>query len=35
MDYVKPVSVRLSLQVATVLWLIGCAGWTAQILWRP
>jgi succinate dehydrogenase / fumarate reductase membrane anchor subunit len=35
MDYVKPVPVRLSLQVATVLWLIGCAGWAAQILWRP
>lgn len=35
MDYVKPVPVRLGLQVATVLWLIGCAGWAAQILWRP
>lgn len=34
MDYIKPVSLRLGLQVATVLWLIGCAGWTAQILWR-
>jgi succinate dehydrogenase / fumarate reductase membrane anchor subunit len=34
MDYVKPVSVRLALQVATILWLIACAGWTAQILWR-
>lgn len=34
MDYVKPVSVRIALQVATLLWLIGCAGWTAQILWR-
>jgi succinate dehydrogenase / fumarate reductase membrane anchor subunit len=34
MDYVKPVSVRIALQVATLLWLIGCAAWTAQILWR-
>ena len=34
MDYIKPVSVRLSLQVATLLWLVGCAGWAAQILWR-
>lgn len=34
MDYVKPVSVRIALQVATLLWLIGCAGWAAQILWR-
>jgi succinate dehydrogenase / fumarate reductase membrane anchor subunit len=34
MDYIKPVSMRLALQVATLLWLIGCAGWAAQILWR-
>ncbi|MDB5839113.1 MAG: sdhD [Herminiimonas sp.] len=34
MDYVKPVAIRLTLQVATIVWLIGCAGWTAQILWR-
>ncbi len=34
MDYVKPVSIRLTLQVATILWLLGCAVWTAEILWR-
>lgn len=34
MDYVKPVGIKLSLQVATLLWLIGCAGYAAQILWR-
>lgn len=34
MDYVKPVAVRLLLQVLTILWLVGCAGWTVQILWR-
>lgn len=34
MDYVKPVSVRLFLQVASLLWLVGCAGWAVQILWR-
>lgn len=34
MDYIKPVSVRLLLQVATILWLVGCAGWAVQILWR-
>ncbi len=34
MDYVKPVALRLTLQVATLLWLIGCAGWAVQILWR-
>ena len=33
MDYIKPVSIRLIFQVATMLWLIGCAGWAAQILW--
>jgi succinate dehydrogenase / fumarate reductase membrane anchor subunit len=34
MDYVKPVSIRLTLQVATIVWLIGCAGWAAQIIWK-
>lgn len=34
MDYIKPVSIRLVLQVATILWLVACAGWAAQILWR-
>jgi succinate dehydrogenase / fumarate reductase membrane anchor subunit len=34
MDYVKSVAVRLTLQTATILWLIGCAYWTALILWR-
>jgi succinate dehydrogenase / fumarate reductase membrane anchor subunit len=34
MDYIKPVGVRLALQVATIVWLVGCAGWAVQILWR-
>ncbi len=34
MDYVKPVGVRLTLQVATIVWLVGCAGWAVQVLWR-
>src|SRR6266702_179169 len=34
MDYVKPVGLRLFLQVATILWLVGCIGYAAQILWR-
>ncbi|KMQ80408.1 Succinate dehydrogenase hydrophobic membrane anchor protein [Candidatus Burkholderia pumila] len=34
MDYVKPMGVRLLLQVLTILWLVGCAGYAAQILWR-
>jgi succinate dehydrogenase / fumarate reductase, membrane anchor subunit len=34
MDYVKPVGARLTLQVLTIVWLLGCAGYAAQILWR-
>ena len=34
MDYIKPVSVRLTAQVLTVVWLAGCAGWAIQVLWR-
>lgn len=34
MDYVKPVAIRLALQVFTLVWLIGCAGWAVQVLWR-
>jgi succinate dehydrogenase / fumarate reductase, membrane anchor subunit len=34
MDYIASAGLRLTLQTLTVLWLIGCAGYTAQILWR-
>ena len=34
MDYIKPVGVRLGLQVFTLAWLVGCAGWAIQVLWR-
>ena len=34
MDYVKPVGVKLALQVFTIAWLLGCAGWALQVLWR-
>jgi succinate dehydrogenase / fumarate reductase membrane anchor subunit len=34
MDYVKPVGIRLGLQVFTIAWLVGCAGWAIQVLWR-
>ncbi|GGW99588.1 succinate dehydrogenase, hydrophobic membrane anchor protein [Undibacterium macrobrachii] len=35
MDYVThSVVLRLILQVATIVWLIACAGYAAQILWR-
>jgi succinate dehydrogenase / fumarate reductase, membrane anchor subunit len=34
MDYVKPVGVRLALQVFTMVWLVACTGWAVQVLWR-
>ena len=34
MDYVKPVGLRLALQIFTIVWLVGCAGWAIQVLWR-
>jgi succinate dehydrogenase / fumarate reductase, membrane anchor subunit len=34
MDYIKPVALRLALKVFTVIWLVGCAGWAIQVLWR-
>jgi succinate dehydrogenase / fumarate reductase, membrane anchor subunit len=34
MDYVKPVVLRLALQIFTIVWLTACAGWAVQVLWR-
>ncbi len=34
MDYIKPVGLRLALQVFTTVWLVSCAGWGIQVLWR-
>ena len=34
MDYLSSAGLRLTMQTVTVLWLIGCAGYAAQILWR-
>ena len=34
MDYVTPVWARLSLQTITILWLVACAIWSVQIVWR-
>jgi succinate dehydrogenase / fumarate reductase membrane anchor subunit len=34
MDYIKPVVLRLALQVFSLVWLVGCAGWAIQVLWR-
>ena len=35
MDYVtRSLGLRLALQVFTLVWLVGCAGWAVQVLWR-
>ena len=34
MDYVKPVGARLVIEVLSLVWLAGCAGWAVQVLWR-
>jgi succinate dehydrogenase / fumarate reductase, membrane anchor subunit len=35
MDYVTAsVGLRLVLQIFTIVWLVGCAGWAIQVLWR-
>jgi len=35
MDYVTSlVWLRLLLQIFTIVWLTGCAGWAIQVLWR-
>lgn len=35
MDYVTSmVWLRLVLQIFTIVWLVGCAGWAIQVLWR-
>jgi succinate dehydrogenase / fumarate reductase membrane anchor subunit len=35
MDYVtSQVWLRLLLQIFTIVWLVGCAGWAIQVLWR-
>ena len=34
MDYIKPVWLRLLLQVFTIVWLVACTGWAIQVIWR-
>ena len=34
MDYVKALGLRLTLQAAAIVWLVGCAGWAIQVIWR-
>jgi len=33
MDYIKPTSVRLGLEIVVAVLLAGYAGWAIQILW--
>jgi succinate dehydrogenase / fumarate reductase, membrane anchor subunit len=33
MDYIKPVALRLTLQVLVIAALVGYTGWTIQVLW--
>jgi len=35
MDYVKPTALRLTLELLTILALLGYAGWLIDILWGP
>ena len=30
----QAVWLRLVLQIFSIVWLIGCAGWAIQVLWR-
>ena len=34
MDYVKPDGLRLVFYLVTIFWLVACAGWGVQVLWR-
>lgn len=34
MDYVKHIGMRLLAMILTMIWLLGCAGWAIQVLWR-
>ena len=34
MDYVQTVAWRLLLQIFSIVWLVGCAAWAIQVLWR-
>ncbi len=34
MDYVKSAGAKLVLYALSLIWLVGCAGWAVQVLWR-
>ena len=33
MDYIKPFGLRLFLQCATIVWLVGCAVYSIKVIW--
>ena len=33
-DYVKPVKIRISLQIFSIGWLVGCGVWIVFIIWK-
>ena len=33
MDYIKPFGLRLCLQCATIVWLVGCAVYSFKVIW--
>ena len=35
MDYIKPAGLRLSLEVLTVVVLVGYSAWLVEVLWGP
>ena len=34
MDYAKPTSLRMVFYMLAIVWLISCACWAVQVLWR-
>lgn len=34
MDYVRSVAIKIALYIFTIAWLVACAGWAIQVLWR-
>ena len=33
MDYIKPVGLRLTLHVFTIVWLVGCSVYSVKVVW--
>lgn len=33
LDYIQATGLRLLLQIAALVWIVGCIGWLVQVLW--